>query len=260
MIPSTTSQRIQYIDRLKGLAMISVIIGHVCIFTFGNNKSLVADIVGSYHMPLFMFLSGFVVGTQPSIRKCTRKVLTFMMPMITIGFLFCLSFGRSYKDFWLDGPKAGYWYLFTLSLFYIILSAIRWNNNEFRKCGFLKDVLILFIVFGILAIMKVALPQFVVGLLSLDQACSLWLCFGGGIFLRKYKLINTLLQHNWLFSLSLLSYIVLVCLYVGGLHRVYIVMGLLAIMPFVYVLKQREGMENVMERELARIGRNSLDI
>lgn len=181
MIPTTASQRIQYIDRLKGFAMISVIIGHVCIFTLGNDTSSVADIVSSYHMPLFMFLSGFVIRTQPSIKKCTRKVLTFMMPMITIGFLFCLAFGRSYKDFWLNGPKAGYWYLCTLSLFYIILSVIRWNDKESKKNGFLRDVLILFIVFGALAIMKMTLPQPVVGLLSLDQACSLWLCFGGGI-------------------------------------------------------------------------------
>lgn len=82
----------------------------------------------------------------------------------------------------------------------------------------------------------------------------------GGYFLRKYKLINILLKHSWLFSLSLLSYMTLVCLYVGGLHRVYIVMGLFAIVPFVYVFKQREGLETVLERELARIGRGSLDI
>ena len=55
--------RIQYIDRLKGLAIILVVIGHLIAFTTDNDgPNPVNQLIVSFHMPLFMFLSGFVIS------------------------------------------------------------------------------------------------------------------------------------------------------------------------------------------------------
>lgn len=63
------SNRINYIDRMKGLAILIVVLAHVYIFTFGmgDGESLVFKFCASFEMPLFMFVSGFVAYLSPQI-------------------------------------------------------------------------------------------------------------------------------------------------------------------------------------------------
>lgn len=62
-------QRILYIDRLKGLAIVLVVMGHV--FGFSQPDDAITKFIYTFHMPLFMFLSGMVVSTPPvSIKYC----------------------------------------------------------------------------------------------------------------------------------------------------------------------------------------------
>ena len=53
-------QRIDYIDRMKGLAIFLVVMGHVSRMAFAQSDDVVYRVIGSFHMPLFMFLSGLV--------------------------------------------------------------------------------------------------------------------------------------------------------------------------------------------------------
>lgn len=48
-------QRILYIDNLKALAIISVIISHVFWFSFGHNENVWSRLISTYYMPLFFF-------------------------------------------------------------------------------------------------------------------------------------------------------------------------------------------------------------
>ena len=52
--------RINYIDRMKGLAILVVVLAHVYLFAFGMGNSAVFRFCISFEMPLFMFVSGFV--------------------------------------------------------------------------------------------------------------------------------------------------------------------------------------------------------
>ena len=52
--------RINYIDRMKGLAILVVVLAHVYLFAFGMGNSAVFRFCTSFEMPLFMFVSGFV--------------------------------------------------------------------------------------------------------------------------------------------------------------------------------------------------------
>lgn len=59
------STRINYIDQLKGLAMLLVVMGHVSAFDFFSLETVpgtfLNNIITSLQMPLFFFLSGIVV-------------------------------------------------------------------------------------------------------------------------------------------------------------------------------------------------------
>ena len=50
--------RIDYVDKLKGLAIILVVMGHVMEQSFGINDMFSNWTYMSFHMPLFIFLSG----------------------------------------------------------------------------------------------------------------------------------------------------------------------------------------------------------
>ena len=51
-------QRINYIDRLKGLAILLVVMGHVYVIALDLTDEVVYRVIGSFRMSLFMYLSG----------------------------------------------------------------------------------------------------------------------------------------------------------------------------------------------------------
>ncbi|RHF27507.1 DUF1624 domain-containing protein [Bacteroides xylanisolvens] len=67
--------RLLYIDILKSLAILMVIMGHFAIYVFGITPSeLVWSIIYSCHVPLFMFLSGYVLSKTPNFHKALKSI------------------------------------------------------------------------------------------------------------------------------------------------------------------------------------------
>ena len=66
------SQRIEWIDALRGLGMIFVIVGHMTV------PDLVHRLAYSFHMPLFFAISGFLYKNQFSQNWFLRKVDSLM--------------------------------------------------------------------------------------------------------------------------------------------------------------------------------------
>lgn len=58
--------RINYIDRMKGMAILVVVLAHVFLFSLDMGDSMVFKFCASFEMPLFMFVSGFVAYFQPN--------------------------------------------------------------------------------------------------------------------------------------------------------------------------------------------------
>ena len=79
--------RLLYIDHLRGFAILLVILGHIYITKApGNGHYAYADIIYSFHMSLFFFISGFLAfrtnqikekgKTQYIIKKTQRKEIS----------------------------------------------------------------------------------------------------------------------------------------------------------------------------------------
>lgn len=60
------------IDIAKGFLIICVILGHLLLDTL--NENVVRYVIYSFHMPLFMFLSGYLITYQRCLR-CQQKTL-----------------------------------------------------------------------------------------------------------------------------------------------------------------------------------------
>ncbi|MBD5242477.1 MAG: acyltransferase family protein [Barnesiella sp.] len=125
------NNRIQYIDALRGFAMLLVVYGHVCtklLVENGVRQSVIKEIIALFHMPLFFFVSGiFVYSVTYSWAKYKRqiynRVYTQFVPTLIFWLLFCLTFtevtiGESLKDHF----KSGYWFTFVAVELFMLYS------------------------------------------------------------------------------------------------------------------------------------------
>lgn len=261
-------QRIDYIDRMKGLAIFLVVLGHVYYYAFERSNSILSAFVGSFHMPLFMFLSGLVAcsGVIPpywSLSKIIRKTRALLLPMLVFGLLFSNVFSSDFFQRiigFLESPsKYGYWYLMTLTIFYLSLSLYRFNVKQ--KWYF--DVVLAMFVWGGMFLLWKYTAQ------NADYFCLLncgnfYPFFMLGVFTTKYKLLDKVKRSNWLFSVCLFSYIVLFNIEIPfhaflSLNR-HIILPFCMLYVIVTLFLARNGKNSPLEKILEYVGKRTLDI
>lgn len=121
-------QRVEYIDRLKGFAILCVVIGHFTLWAIGRLNDPLHDFVYLYHMPLFFFLSGIVISAAPKPKKVLVKACQFLCPFFIVGGLAYSNYIHgSFHGFIWGQLKYGYWYLQVLTLLYIFLIPFNWS-------------------------------------------------------------------------------------------------------------------------------------
>lgn len=254
-----SKNRVEYVDRLKGFAMLSVVIGHLCAWDFGGN-TMFTELVSTYHMPLFMLLSGLVISAPPSWRKCLRKIIQFMMPAVVVGLVYSYYKGISVHDFFFNCMKFGFWYLFVLAFFYILLLPFNSISTCEGKKGAFYHLSLALAIYAAISVIYYLLPGSVDDLLCVRVMKRFYPAFMLGFFMRRYGIANNLLNHNWMFTVSLLSFIACLLLIRHGYEHLEIPTGLVGAFSFFWLFKEREHDSSFIESELARIGRCSLDV
>ena len=71
-------KRIGYIDVMKGIAILSVLVGH-----FITLRS-VGTAIWSFHMPLFVFISGYFYKQQEFRGLLKRNLKNYMFPYVIV--------------------------------------------------------------------------------------------------------------------------------------------------------------------------------
>lgn len=252
-------QRIQYIDRLKGFAIVAVIFGHLSMWQLGGYHSP-TWLVGTFHMPTFLFLSGFVL-TSPSVSKCLHKLLQFLLPAVIVGGVYAYYMDSDLAHFFFHEAKTGYWYLFVLSGYYILMMLFHYLNTYDGKKGLLVDICFATIIFVGLAGLHFLLGKKVSDLFCVYKMFTFWPVFFFGYMVKKYKKLKD-------FVFSNVGYAIAVIVYAVGLYLSYnefwyyigIPLGLFAAAFFANLFQRRENNSSFFERELARLGRGSLDV
>lgn len=143
--------RIDWIDALKGFAILSVVVGH-CVTdsissqTFPEYAALLQmmyDAIYSFHMPLFFMISGYVFYLTKSYRKWKTKVLDFSIVYVIWSTLmwfskYMMSGDVNHPVTIIDlvsivyKPIMIYWYLYVLIILYAIVSCLRWERVSWR--------------------------------------------------------------------------------------------------------------------------------
>jgi len=186
--------RILYIDAIKAFAILLVVIGHVLFLSLridNINGSILFPTLASFHMQLFVFASGLV--TNPETFKLGKR-LKMLIPFFLIGTLYTYYIGHNLTEFFMDGPKYGYWYLFVLSVFLTVV----WLMRYIKQPLWLKSLAVLFIF----ALLYIVSSESIRDLFCLMFILKLWPFFILGILARPLVKTNRKGEtHIALFSL-----------------------------------------------------------
>ena len=120
------TKRIEYIDALRGFAMILVIYFHIPSYCLGNAYIGFNDILEWVRMPLFFFISGLVlykadrVWTSETIKAVLKKkFMVQIIPMAIFMALFLILFDYM-EPASFGSDKKGYWYTFVLFEYFVL--------------------------------------------------------------------------------------------------------------------------------------------
>lgn len=260
--------RIAYIDRMKGLVILVVVLAHVYLLSFRMNESWVYKFCSSFEMPLFMFISGFVAYINPTTQisqrnlymKFARRILSYICPAFVIGWCVVLYevVIRENREVGLLVPMIwGAWYLKVLALF-VCLQAILVKCKHF------------YIELGIIGVAEVFFllgwkySPFLYQLFCLEHCFFFYPFFMFGYYFRKYNCMESIKLNNVIFTVSLIGFFCLLGLDIENHALRFLSERILrpsfAILVISYLFVMREGQNSKFELWLGKMGTKTLDI
>lgn len=276
---SFMNDRIGYIDILKALAIVFVVMGHVLSWCYPNfvenlnnfsyNEIALWKIIYSFHMPLFMFISGMVVFNplkQYGIKVVIKRIISYLIPFFVIGTLLTLYRGV-YFDLWELLNRL--WYFRTLSIFII---AIYFPLFIFQKLNYVNQrVHLLGITIVYYSLMRFFIPYIGSKSIIIESALDLSLWNGHislypfflvGFLYRRIALMRKFVENKYTYTMSIIVmffFIIHPFYYTGVFSPTYTYISYIAICLFLNVSIQLAKYIRANE-VLGKVGKQTLDI
>lgn len=124
-------KRIIYLDVVKAIAICLVCIGHVPMLVTMSHASVLHDWIYSFHMPLFMLLSGYFSlhsFSRPFPQFISRKAVQLLLPAVTVPFMTVVLMSLHTDNYFILARNemiGGLWFLKTLFLCYLYVWIIK---------------------------------------------------------------------------------------------------------------------------------------
>lgn len=129
---SHSQQRLEFLDSLRGVAMLAVIYFHLCVYLLGYSTAF-NDIIDRWNMPLFFFLSGLFTYS-PIYDACllkkrvSNRLKQQLYPTVLVWLLFIFAswmlsdspLSEHIRHGLYDPAKVGYWFTFSLVQVFLI--------------------------------------------------------------------------------------------------------------------------------------------
>lgn len=225
------SKRDNSFDFIKGVLIILVVLGHALQTTYGNNcwNDKVYHAIYSFHMPLFIFVSGYFFKSSLRMNfmeMATHKFKRLLIPTIFFtSILLVIKFfanGATFKSLWdIYMVCRTYWYLICL----FILSIIYYLYIRANKTG--KVTFVAIYIFLLLFYEK--LPTFIL----IDcQVIRMTLIMGLGVFYgMHHAVINEYMAKK---HIALIAIVII--LFEVSLVRLFYGINLLGYPPMIRIL------------------------
>lgn len=141
------------LDYLRGLAIMSIVIGHLYYFSGRASGSVVWNICNTIQIPIFIYVSG--VLAHKSIKKYSftdflySRFVRLIFPFVSFFIIWLLYKGISIDNaiiFVSDEFKQGYWFLLVLFELMIILAINHLIAKRTKIDNYILDTLFLIII------------------------------------------------------------------------------------------------------------------
>ena len=181
-------ERNPLIDVLKGFTIILVVIGHACQWFSGDDRSQpLYTTIYAFHMPLFMFLSGYVSFNKRGEMNLLKRFQVLVIPFF-VWFLISAAYHKylfdiekvgHYLKILIHDPTQGMWFLWLLFwecvLLYIALKVSK-GREVWAMIGLWSIIIFIHRITGAQA------PYY-----GLPELCWYFLYFGLGYLTHKYE-------------------------------------------------------------------------
>lgn len=208
--------RFEFIDTIKGVAILLVLMGHVLAWMFSSlaeaqdigKPVLLWNVIYAFHMPLFIFVSGYLFGLSHFdsignyVTKCFLKAKKLVIPYLVAGTVVYL---------WRGVRPLTYWYLLTLfQLIVIVGGGILMSDkikNKKSQLGFELSALVVIYVALDFVRTHVASPH----LYDFDwfpHLTAMFPYFSIGWLLARHSWLMKLMN-NHVYSLAIIAFVAL---------------------------------------------------
>ena len=271
-------QSIEYLDAIRGFAIILVVIGHaiawsytdwheICLYVSSQPSNykiggMVWQIIYSFHMALFFVVSGFLSGNsivtkQSIISKVQNKVIRLLIPYFATGYLIYFVRGN-----W------GYWFLlalFIVSILWLFMSLLLNRINHHNSIWI--DIVVMGMFYFLLRLLAFYIP--VTGIVLNSNVLKYFVPFCFGVLMKRHQGLAKMVQSPYTFTVCLILFVLLFStryitdypILYKTIEKVNFFTSVLAILACVVVFHMFiEGVPQKYEKCLAYLGRNSLPI
>ncbi len=283
-------QRLQYIDSLRGFAMLLVVIHHVSLYSLNAHPAFSLNTVFlTFRMPLFFFLSGFLfykpflfTDKNSYLQFLRKKFKVQIVPTVIFGSLFAFLLGISLLDMLFHQTKHGYWFTIILFIYFFLFSSTSFIFKKIIKnCSEGKILFTIFLLALIISIPSFALDHNLIKPInkyfnwsSAFLSFNKWWYFVYFVFgaiirqkriefnkLKEPKFISLVLIAEILLLLLRLTYDVnsIFCLF-GVIDYFLGFLGIIIVVTFFSKNEISFSKDTVIGRSLQYIGERTLDI
>lgn len=146
-------------DYLRGLAMLSIVIGHLYFYSRRAEGSWVFNICETMELPVFMYISGLLAHVSVDrygFRKLIMsKVVRLLCPLISFYIIWGLWDSFYWLGFWMKEHKNGYWFMLVLFELMVTLSFVKQFSSRFK----VKTIYVNAIIYAIDTIFCFMIPS-----------------------------------------------------------------------------------------------------
>lgn len=206
-------QRDVFLDTLKTILIFLVILGH-CLIRLGSDDNIIIDTIFRYiyliHMPLFVFVSGYLFRPEKSIRESCLGLFSAFVLFQVIWML--IDYPHRLRGF--ISPAITLWYLLSMCYWRIMIHYLNWYLGGKKMVWFVITA-VLFVVAGFFPLTTE---------LSFQRTFAFFPFFVIGNSLRRTNIVAKIRQMNiWIPLAS--SFLFIILLYFVNPHIDWLLFG-----------------------------------
>ncbi len=276
------TKRIEYIDAMRGFTMILVVFSHILLFSYNYNGDAFSynDIFVKFRMPLFFFISGWVLYKADRIwnfdyTKFFLKNKFRVQIVSTTVFFLLYAYVFNYNI--LEGlmvSKLGYWFTFDLFCFFCFYTLSILTIPK-KISGGVADLVIVLIMIIVMVLSfshnvfdKSEIGRAIFRYLSIEK-WRYYVFFIMGTFVKKYfNCFVSLTNKKYIIGFIIISFVFLLCvenkvetqIMEKVLFIIYGILGIIIVFTFFRKYESSFTKEKRIGKALQYIGRRTLDI